>query len=254
MIASFEETTPTVDYIGPMVATKKAVQTVRHCLKVVRDMPKRRIGFIVPNGTKGSKPRIVQFSPDRLVATVEECNGCNENRDAIRVSRLGAKGAKSVVLLISLAFLAPGREIFLRWLPHDRLDQIPLYIGQAHVAARIAIRQLLVVQTQQMQDGGVPVVDMDFAFDRFEAVVVSFAIGEASLHAATGCDGESAEAFGVAAACAAAQVPFAAVLGVTNLVGSTGQKDWSQFQRDAVTHSANTIANWLHAGAQGLPH
>jgi nucleoside phosphorylase len=76
----------------------------------------------------------------------------------------------------------------------------------------------------------------------------------ASLHAATGCDGESAEAFGVAAACAAAQVPFAAVLGVTNLVGSTGQKDWSQFQRDAVTHSANTIANWLHAGAQGLPH
>lgn len=74
------------------------------------------------------------------------------------------------------------------------------------------------------------------------------------LAAATGCDGEASEAFGVAAACAAAQVPFAAVLGVTNLVGSTAAKDWAQFQREAVTHAAGTLANWLHAGAQGLPH
>jgi nucleoside phosphorylase len=75
-----------------------------------------------------------------------------------------------------------------------------------------------------------------------------------SLHGATRCDAENGEAFGVAAACAAAQVPFAAVLGVTNLVGSTAQKDWAHFQRDAVVQAASTVANWLHAGAQGLPH
>jgi nucleoside phosphorylase len=76
----------------------------------------------------------------------------------------------------------------------------------------------------------------------------------AGLHAATGCDGENGELFGVATACTAAQVPFAAVLGVTNLIGSTAQKDWAQFQREAVVQAATTLANWLHVGAPGLPH
>jgi len=44
------------------------------------------------------------------------------------------------------------------------------------------------------------------------------------------------------------------VLGVTNLVGSTALKDWSQFQREAVVQAATTLANWLHVGAPGLPH
>ena len=76
----------------------------------------------------------------------------------------------------------------------------------------------------------------------------------ATMHAASGCDSENPEAFGVAAACSAARVPFVAVLGVTNLVGSTGRQDWGQFQREAVTQAANAVANWLHTGAQGLPH
>jgi len=76
----------------------------------------------------------------------------------------------------------------------------------------------------------------------------------ASLHAATGCDADNAELFGVAAACQAANVPFAAVLGVTNLVGSTGRHDWAQFQREAVTQAGQCIGTWLHNGAQGLPH
>lgn len=76
----------------------------------------------------------------------------------------------------------------------------------------------------------------------------------ATLHAGSGCDAENPEAFGVAAACSAARVPFVAVLGVTNLVGSTARQDWGQFQREAVTQAANALANWLHTGAQGLPH
>lgn len=70
----------------------------------------------------------------------------------------------------------------------------------------------------------------------------------------SGCDGENPEAFGVAAACSAAHIPFATVLGVTNLVGSTSKQDWLQFQREAVTASASAVANWIHTGAQGLPH
>lgn len=76
----------------------------------------------------------------------------------------------------------------------------------------------------------------------------------AGLHAATGCDADNGELFGIAAACQAANVPFAAALGVSNLVGSTGRHDWAQFQREAVTQAGQCIGTWLHNGAQGLPH
>ncbi|MDQ3032124.1 MAG: hypothetical protein M3Y87_06890 [Myxococcota bacterium] len=71
---------------------------------------------------------------------------------------------------------------------------------------------------------------------------------------ATGCEAENLELFGIAAACRAAEMPFVAALGVSNIVGSTGRHDWAQFQRDAVCHAANAVVAWLHGGAQGLPH
>jgi nucleoside phosphorylase len=76
----------------------------------------------------------------------------------------------------------------------------------------------------------------------------------ASVHAATGCDSENLEAFGAAMACKAAEVPFVAVLGVSNIVGSTGAHDWKQFQRAAVNAAADVIVTWVQRGAQGLPH
>jgi nucleoside phosphorylase len=76
----------------------------------------------------------------------------------------------------------------------------------------------------------------------------------ASLHGATGCEGENTEAFAVAAACSAAEVPFVGVLGVTHVAGSTGRHDWFRFHRDAIANASNTIVAWLHHGAQGLPH
>lgn len=76
----------------------------------------------------------------------------------------------------------------------------------------------------------------------------------ASLHPATGCEAENLEAFSVAEACKSAKIPFAAVLGVSNIVGSTGTRDWTQFQRAAVNAAAETIVTWIQRGAQGLPH
>ncbi|HJL18843.1 MAG TPA: hypothetical protein RMH99_24485 [Sandaracinaceae bacterium LLY-WYZ-13_1] len=75
-----------------------------------------------------------------------------------------------------------------------------------------------------------------------------------SVHPATGCEAENLEAFAVAQACRAAQVPFTAVLGVSNIVGSTGTHDWAQFQRAAVNAAAEVIVTWIQRGAQGLPH
>jgi nucleoside phosphorylase len=76
----------------------------------------------------------------------------------------------------------------------------------------------------------------------------------AAIHPASGCEADNGELFGVAVACQASNVPFAAVLGVTNIVGSTGRHDWAQFHREAVTQAGQVIGTWLHNGAQGLPH
>ncbi len=76
----------------------------------------------------------------------------------------------------------------------------------------------------------------------------------ASVPPATGCEAENLEAFAVAQACKASEIPFTAVLGVSNIVGSTGLHDWRQFQRQAVNAAAEVIVTWIQRGAQGLPH
>jgi futalosine hydrolase len=48
----------------------------------------------------------------------------------------------------------------------------------------------------------------------------------AALAREAGADVENLEAFSVARACARASVPFAALLGVTNLVGAGGREQW----------------------------
>lgn len=74
-----------------------------------------------------------------------------------------------------------------------------------------------------------------------------------AVHPATGFEAENLELFPFALACRAAELPFTAVLSVTNIVGSTGRKDWQQFQRDAAIAAAEALMTWLLQGAPGLP-
>lgn len=85
------------------------------------------------------------------------------------------------------------------------------------------------------------------------AITTDDAIARA-VHPATSLEAENLEAFPVALACRAAEVPFAAVLGVTNVVGSQGRTDWLKYQRDAAVAAAEAFLTWVHNGAQGLPH
>lgn len=75
----------------------------------------------------------------------------------------------------------------------------------------------------------------------------------ARITSVTGAHVENTDAYGVACAASGANVPFACVLGVANIVGSTGRADWHQFQREAATQAANAVIAWLHTGAAGLP-
>jgi nucleoside phosphorylase len=76
----------------------------------------------------------------------------------------------------------------------------------------------------------------------------------AAVPGALGCHAENLEAFAVAHACASMQVPFAAVLGVTHIVGARGFDDWKRFERVSTTVAADLVATWIHKGAAGLPH
>jgi nucleoside phosphorylase len=71
----------------------------------------------------------------------------------------------------------------------------------------------------------------------------------ARIALATQAHVEHLEAFGVAHACAARGVPFAAVLGVANFVGSGAREEWRSNHHAAAVAVARCILRWLEGSA-----
>ena len=69
-----------------------------------------------------------------------------------------------------------------------------------------------------------------------------------------GCHAECLEGVAIALAAGLAEAPFTAILGVTHVIGSYGEKDWRKFERQSSIAAAEILVNWIHTGAQGLPH
>jgi nucleoside phosphorylase len=63
---------------------------------------------------------------------------------------------------------------------------------------------------------------------------------------ATGAHVEHLEAHGVACACAARGIPFGAVLGVANSVGSRARDEWRMHHRAAASAATEVVLRWLH--------
>ena len=75
-------------------------------------------------------------------------------------------------------------------------------VGEAVVAAVVAVGQLLVVHAEQMENGRVKVVAVDFVFDGFLAKLIGRAVMHTAFHAAAGQpDGKT---FGIVVATEAA--------------------------------------------------
>jgi futalosine hydrolase len=62
---------------------------------------------------------------------------------------------------------------------------------------------------------------------------------------------EHLEAFAVASACMKENVPFAAVLGVANRVGSRGRSEWREHHAAAGRAAVSYVTRWIEAGALG---
>jgi futalosine hydrolase len=67
----------------------------------------------------------------------------------------------------------------------------------------------------------------------------------ARIASKTGAAAEHLEAFGVATACAALDVPLAVVLGVANVVGSRARDEWKQNHRAAAGAAIDVVKAWL---------
>ena len=74
-----------------------------------------------------------------------------------------------------------------------------MHVGQAEVAAGVAIGELLVVEAQEVQDRRVQVVNVDAIFDGVPAEFVGRPVRPPRLHAAAGQPHREAERMMVAA-------------------------------------------------------
>ena len=75
--------------------------------------------------------------------------------------------------------LGSGEEVF---------DNVAVHVGEAEVAAGVVVGEAFVVEAEEVEDGGLEVVDVDLVLGDVEAEVVGFAVG-AGLGAAAGHEG-----------------------------------------------------------------
>ncbi len=68
----------------------------------------------------------------------------------------------------------------------DSLHHLAVDVGEAVVAALEAVGELLVVEAEEVEDGGLEVVDVDGVLGRTESEFVAFAVHLAALHATAG--------------------------------------------------------------------
>jgi len=61
-----------------------------------------------------------------------------------------------------------------------------VHIGQAEVATRVTKRESLVIQPEQVQNGGVKIVHVDRVFFNLIADVIGLSVNHSALHAAAG--------------------------------------------------------------------
>ena len=80
----------------------------------------------------------------------------------------------------------------------DGLHYMAVDVGETIVAALEFEGELFVVDTKEVKDRSLEIVDVDFVFDGIEADVITRSVGDAGLHAAAGHPGSEAEGVVVA--------------------------------------------------------
>ena len=65
------------------------------------------------------------------------------------------------------------------------MDDVAVHVGETEVASLMAIGQAFVVDSEEVETGGVKVVDVNFVFNDSETKLVRCSIGESAFNAAS---------------------------------------------------------------------
>src|SRR5439155_3547235 len=104
---------------------------------------------------------------------------------------------------LALATIEKARNLIPKaTLGQDALDHLAVHVGQAHIAAAEAEGELLVIDAEQAEHGGMQVVNLHLVVDDIVAVVVGRAVDGAALDAAARQPDGKAERIMIAAVAA----------------------------------------------------
>src|SRR5262249_47536387 len=98
----------------------------------------------------------------------------------------GSERASGWVTLATARGTDPYTGLKTDLLSQNCLDHIAMYIGQAEIAPAVPEGQPGVIESEQMQDRRVEIVDVAFVLDHFHSVIVSLAVSHSALDAAAG--------------------------------------------------------------------
>ena len=62
---------------------------------------------------------------------------------------------------------------------------MPAHIGKPEISTCMPKRETFVIETEQMQNGGMQVVHMDFVFYRLEAKLVGLSVGHSAFYSSS---------------------------------------------------------------------
>ncbi len=68
----------------------------------------------------------------------------------------------------------------------DLVDHAAAEVGEAVVAAVVAVGEFFVIEAEEVEEGGVEVIHVDFVFDGFVAELIGGAVVDAGFDAAAG--------------------------------------------------------------------
>jgi nucleoside phosphorylase len=162
--------------------------------------------------------------PDLLTAAV----GIGLVEAAAGTTRALVQHRPAAVILVGTAGVYPG------------VEDVALAIGRVAVVRRVRLASFSVAKGWAYLPRSV-VTSLDTSPELREALAAGAPLADvacpvgitqsleagAALAQATGAALENLEAFAVARVCAQAQVPFAAVLGITNVVGPSAHAQWA---------------------------
>ncbi len=187
-----------------------------------REIAAEAVGIGLPGAAVGAATRIATLAP-RAVVMVGTCGVYALSRTALPVLRVAV--ARRVRLVAPA--VVEGRAAF--------PDPMSLACDAAGA-----------MSTALVAAGG---VHADIATTL--AVTTDDALAD-RISRASACAVEHLEAYAVARACATFGVPFAAALGVANIVGSTARDEWRTHHRAAGDAAVALVVAWLDAGAAGF--